>query len=97
MLTTPEFLLAAALGIFLILFGEGLAILFGWMVFSLLTLGQVRWQGPGDQNLKFPWHGLARGTHGRLVLEDQMARLVGILIFLGGVAAYAAWKSGAFA
>ncbi len=97
MITTLEFLGTAALGIFLIFFGEGLAILFGWMVFSVLTLGRVRWQGAGDRSLKFPWYGLARGTHGQLVLEDSVAQLVGALFFLLGVVGYVAWRAGAFA
>lgn len=73
MLTTSEFLAAGAIGILLLFFGEALATLFGWLVFSALTLGRIRWQGPTHRDLKFPWHGVARDAKGQLVLEEYTA------------------------
>lgn len=96
-MTTPEFVTAAAAFVFITLFGEGLVAFLGYCVFSILTLGQVRLRGPADKDLKFPWHGFARGSNGRLVVDDQVATGIGVAFLLFCFVIYALWRNGVFA
>lgn len=63
----------------------------GYMLVSILSLGQVRPQGPEDAELKFPWHGFARAPDGRLVVEGTTASLFGALFLLAIIFAVIFW------
>jgi hypothetical protein len=96
MLTTPEFLGLATLALVLMLFGEGLCLLIGYVIFGLVTLGSVKLEGAEHKGIKFPWHGFARTTEGPLVVQASTASLLGILVLLGVAALVIAWRLDAF-
>jgi hypothetical protein len=91
-----EFASALGLGLLALFFGEALCGVVGYAVIATASLGFVQGASAADANLKFPWHGFARSRSGRLVVEPQIAGLVGALCILCCVAVYIAWRAGAF-
>jgi hypothetical protein len=55
----------------------------GYALVNILSFGQIRPQGVQDAKLKFPWHGVTRAPDGKLVVESNMASLVGAIFLLG--------------
>lgn len=54
----------------------------GRRVVSFVTVGFVRPAQIRDENLSYPWYGLARGSDGKLVLSDTFAGFVGLPVLL---------------
>lgn len=96
MLTTPEFLLSILGGVFLLFFGEAIGYILGLVVFGTFTLGQIRVQSETDKTLTFPWHGFARDQRGRLVVQMEVAGVIGMWTAIIGWFLFLAWRGGVF-
>lgn len=92
MSSNPEIVVSIVGGVFLLIFGEAIANIFGLLVFAILTLGLVRVQGPEDRERVFPWHGFARNEAGRLVVQTEMAGGIGMIA--GLAACVLLWRYG---
>ncbi len=85
------------LGLLMLFFAEALFGVVGYFVIAAVSFGSVRGASSTEVNLQFPWHGLARSSNGKWVVEAQAAALVGAVFVIGALAMYIAWRVGAFA
>ncbi|RRH79734.1 hypothetical protein EH244_31630 [Variovorax beijingensis] len=92
--SNPEIVVSIVAGVFLLIFGEAIANIFGLLVFAILTLGFIRVQGPEDRERVFPWHGFARNEAGKLVVQTEMAGGIGMIT--GIAVCVFLWRYGVF-
>lgn len=53
----------------------------GKVLVPVITFGRVRTQGD-HEDISFRWHGIARGTDGKIVLSAETTSLCGLAILL---------------
>jgi hypothetical protein len=90
-----EVVASVVVGLLALAFGEAICGVIGYAAVAVLSLGRIQGEGAEDGKLRFPWHGFARSKTGNLVVESQVATLIGALFLVGSIVLYIAWRAGA--